>query len=42
MQVQDGFAFIGLVYIVVVVVAIGMAFYLGYLAIRALRKYLRS
>jgi hypothetical protein len=42
MQVQDGFALIGLVWLVVVVAAIGMALYLGYLAIRALRKHLRS
>ena len=42
MQVQDGFFLIGLVYMVVALVAIGMAFYLAYLAIRALRKYLRS
>jgi hypothetical protein len=41
-QAQDAFALISLVYIVVMVAAIGMAFYIGYLAIRALRKYLRS
>lgn len=42
MDVFNGFAIFGLIYVVVVIGAIGMAFYIGYLTIRALRKYLRS
>lgn len=36
------FPILGLIYVVVVLVALGMGFYIAYLSIRALRKYLRS